>query len=142
MTRATFASLALFLTACSSSTISAPSLPSTPTETASPTLPPDAAPTQLQGRWTIPLVAPGDTPILLIINQTAYSIGRAGSSGQGHISVHGDQIEFSRVQSCPDEIGAYRWKISGGILTFIPLGPDPCPRAFVLKNHEFRKLAS
>jgi len=141
MTRRTGALLALILTACSSNTLSGSSTP-IPTETASPTIPPDAAPPELQGRWTIPLVAPGDTAILLIVNQTAYSIGRAGSSGQGHISVHGDQIEFSRVQACPDVTGTYRWKISAGILTFTPVGPDPCPRAFVLKEHKFRKLAS
>ena len=105
-----------------------------------PSIPADAAPEALQGRWST-VMGPGDS-VMLIIGQTGYSISRGGASGHGQISVHGDQIQFSRVQSCPDVTGTYRWKLSGETLTFTAVGPDLCPRAFVLKDREYKRLAS
>jgi len=87
-------------------------------------------------------MGPGDnvTPIIV---QTGYSLVRGGFSGHGHISVHRDQIEFSRANQCADGSGTYRWQISGGTLTFDPIGArDPCPRVSVLKEHDFKRLAS
>lgn len=119
-----------------------PSAIDTPTASPSPTptIPADAAPTELQGHWSTTL-GPGDKAEL-IIGQTGYSIQRGGASGHGHLSVHGDQIEFSLVSNCA-ETGTYRWAIKDDVLTFDPVGArDPCPRAYVLKQHDFRRLAS
>ena len=111
------------------------------TPEATPSLPADAAPDELQGRWSTSM-GPGDN-VTLIIGQTGYSLVRGSFSGHGHISVHGDQIEFSRANQCADGSGTYRWQISGGTLTFLPVGArDPCPRVSVLKEHDFKRLAS
>src|SRR5512133_1230454 len=131
--------LLVVVSACSAVPASSPSQAAAslvslaPTATAVPTLPPDAAPVELKGRWTT-LMGPGDE-VLLIINDTGYSIDRSGFAASGHISVTGDQIAFSRVQSCAGT-GTYTWAIDGnGVLTFTPVGdPDPCPRVGVLKG--------
>lgn len=109
-----------------------------PTATALPTLPADAAPAELKGRWTT-LVGPGDE-VLLIIGDNGYSVRISGITNNGHISVVGDQIAFSRVSSCAGT-GTYRWAIdANGILTFTPVGdPDPCPRAGVLNGHAYAR---
>jgi hypothetical protein len=109
-----------------------------PSATAVPTLPPDAAPAELKGRWTTEM-GPGDE-VLLIINDTGYSIDRSGFAASGHISVTGDQIAFSRVQSCAGT-GTYQWAIdASGVLTFTPVGdPDPCPRVGVLKGQAYTR---
>jgi hypothetical protein len=109
-----------------------------PTATAQPTLPPDAAPAELKGRWTTEM-GPGDE-VMLIINDTGYSIDRSGFAASGHISVTGDQIAFSRVQSCAGT-GTYQWAIdANGVLTFTPVGdPDPCPRVGVLKGQAYAR---
>jgi hypothetical protein len=102
------------------------------------TLPPDAAPAELKGRWTT-LLAPGDE-VLLTINDTGYSIYGSSLSASGHISVEGDQIAFSRVSSCAGT-GTYRWAIdANGMLTFTPIGdPDPCPRAGALEGKVYAR---
>jgi len=131
----------VLLQACGGAVNSSATVPS-PLHTVepTPTQPADAAPRELEGRWTT-VIGPGDNATL-IIEGTGFSIARGGASGRGQISVHGNQIEFSRVQTCPDVTGTYTWKLSGATLTFTPVGPDPCPRAFVLKEHEFRRLAT
>ena len=143
MRRRVFAGVALcvlLLTAAACGTGASQSPSASPTPTASPTIPPDAAPTELQGRWNT-VLAPGDRAEL-ILGQSAFSINRGGVVGRGHISVHGDQIEFSRVSSC-EGTGTYRWTIASDTLTFTPIGPpDKCPRAFVLKDHEFTREGS
>jgi hypothetical protein len=109
-----------------------------PTVTALPSLPADAAPAELKGRWTT-LMGPGDE-VLLIIGDNGYSISRGGAANGGHISVAGDQIAFSRVSSCAGT-GTYRWAIDAtGILTFTPVGdPDPCPRVGVLQGQAYAR---
>jgi len=131
---------------CSASPASSasPSLAASPTAslaasaTARPTLPPDAAPAELKGRWTT-LLAPGEE-VLLTINDTGYSIYGSSLSASGHISVEGDQIAFSRVSSCPGT-GTYHWAIdANGMLTFTPVGdPDPCPRAGALEGQVYAR---
>jgi glucose/arabinose dehydrogenase len=141
---ATIGALLILVSACSGGSASSASpsvaaLPSAsvaPSATPVPTLPPDAAPAELKGRWTT-LMGPGDE-VLLIINDTGYSITRSGFAASGHISVTGDQIAFSRVQSCVGT-GTYTWAIdANGVLTFTPVGdPDPCPRVGVLKGQAY-----
>jgi hypothetical protein len=84
-------------------------------------------------------MGPGDE-VLLIINDTGYSIYGSSLSASGHISVVGDQMAFSRVSSCPGT-GTYRWAIdANGMLTFTPIGdPDPCPRAGALAGQVFAR---
>ena len=128
----------------SPSSSAAPSPASSPTAsltasaTVLPTLPSDAAPAELKGKWTT-LMGPGDE-VLLTINDTGYSIYGSSLSASGHISVVGDQIAFSRVSSCPGT-GTYRWAIdASGMLTFTPVGdPDPCPRASALEGQAYTK---
>ena len=133
---------------CSASPASSasPSLAASPTASLAgsatalpPTLPPDAAPAELKGRWTTTLMGPGDE-VLLTINDTGYSIYGSSLSASGHISVVGDQIAFSRVSSCPGT-GTYRWAIdANGMLTFTPIGdPDPCPRAGALEGQVYAR---
>jgi hypothetical protein len=121
-----------------------PSLAASPTAslaasaTALPTLPADAAPAELKGRWTA-LMGPGDE-LLLIINDTGYSTVSFSISASGHISVVGDQIAFSRVSSCAGT-GTYRWAIdANGMLTFTPIGdPDPCPRVGIREGFVYTR---
>jgi hypothetical protein len=108
-----------------------------PTATPIPTLPSDAAPAELKGRWTQMGAA---DEVLLIINDTGYSITFTGFVVAGHIAVTGDQIAFSRIQSCPGT-GTYQWAIdANGALTFTPIGePDPCPRGGFLKGQTYMR---
>ncbi len=118
----------------------APSPTESPTATPLPTMPSDAAPAELKGRWTTQ-TGPDDG-VLLIINDTSYSITFTGLAAAGHaaghIAVTGDQIAFSRVQSCVGT-GTYQWAIdANGALTFTPIGePDPCPRGGALKGQTY-----
>jgi glucose/arabinose dehydrogenase len=109
-----------------------------PSATALPSLPADAAPAELKGRWTT-LMGPNDV-VLLIVNDSGYSISQGGAANGGHISVVGDQIAFSRVNSCAGT-GTYHWAIdANGILTFTPVGdPDPCPRGGFLKGQAYAR---
>ena len=143
ITRIGAVALLTLVQACGGAATTPTSTGPTPSPTTEPTpsLPADAAPDELQGRWST-LIGPGDN-VTLIIGQTGYSIVRRGFSGHGHISVNGDQIEFSRANQCADGSGTCRWQISGGTLTFVPVGAaDPCPRVSVLKEHDFKRLAS
>jgi glucose/arabinose dehydrogenase len=124
--------------ASSPSVAASPTATLAPTPTALPSLPADAAPADLKGRWTT-LMGPGDE-VLLIIGDSGYSIRFSGVTNNGHISVVGDQIAFSRVNSCAGT-GTYRWAIgANAILTFTPFGdPDPCPRGGVLKGQAYAR---
>ena len=141
ITRIGVEALLVLVQACAAATPTSTGPTPSPTLEPTPSLPADAAPDELQGRWST-VMGPGDN-VTLIIGQTGYSLVRGGFSGHGHISVHGDQIEFSRANQCADGSGTYRWQISGGTLTFLPVGArDPCPRVSVLKEHDFKRLAS
>lgn len=124
--------------AASPTQVASPTASLVPTATPVPTLPADAAPAELKGHWTTEM-GPGDE-VLLIINDNGYSTQQGGLAINGHISVTGDQIAFSRVQSCPGT-GTYRWAIDAdGILTFAAVGdPDPCPRVSFLDGHAYAR---
>ena len=95
----------------------------TPSSTLVPTQPADDAPAELQGDWT---TASGDPdPVTLTISRSGYQIHRGGGFGQGAISVDGDQIRFFGSDLCEGE-GTYTWLIADGVLTFVPVGHDPC----------------
>jgi hypothetical protein len=103
--------------------------PATTDPTASPaasaeaSVPPDAAPIELQGTWA----NEGGTPNLrLLIGPVTYRITRDGNTGSGSISVNGDVIRFMAGTIC-DRDGDYRWTIDGGVLTLDPVEPDGCP---------------
>lgn len=107
---------------------------------ASPTVPPDAAPAELQGKWQAELT-PGDL-VILTIGQTGYSINRYGAGHPGHLSVAGHTIVFSRASGCAGD-GTWTWSVDGDVLTFEPTAtPDPCPRYEVFKGVSYRRSAT
>jgi hypothetical protein len=112
--------------------------PSTmPSPIATLTVPPDAAPAELQGKWRAELAA--DDVVFLTIGETSYSINRYGASHPGHLSVAGHTIVFSRASGCAGD-GTWTWSIAGGVLTFEPTtAPDPCPRYEVLHGVAYRR---
>ena len=146
--RLAVAALALLVGACTGggtatttplSSVPAATLPSPAAAsggpTRSPTVPPNAAPVELQGKWQTEL-APGDV-VILTIAATVYTLNRYGAGHSGRISVSGHSIEFSGVSGCPDP-GRWTWSIDAGVLTFKPTAvPDPCPRYEALKGASY-----
>jgi hypothetical protein len=110
-----------------------------PTPAGTPTTPPDAAPVELQGKWTAKLS--GGELVGLRIGETGYAIERYGTARSGHISVIGNTIEFSGAQGCAGA-ATWTWAIQGGKLTFTPTEePDMCPRYEVLKGVTYSRAA-
>jgi len=101
ITRTGVVALLVLVQACGGAATTPTSTGPTPSPTPelTPSLPADAAPEELQGRWST-VMGPGDN-VTLIIGQTGYSLMRGGFSGHGHISVHADQIEFPARTSVP-----------------------------------------
>jgi len=81
ITRIGAVALLILVQACGGAATTPTSTGPTPSPTTEPTpsLPADAAPDELQGRWST-LIGPGDN-VTLIIGQTGYSIVRRGFSG-------------------------------------------------------------
>ena len=81
ITRIGAVALLILVQACGGAATTPTSTGPTPSPTTEPTpsLPADAAPDELQGRWST-LMGPGDN-VTLIIGQTGYSIVRRGFSG-------------------------------------------------------------
>ena len=104
----------------------------TATPAGTPTVAPDAPPAELQGEWTARLS--GGEEVGLRIGVTSYAVIRYGTARNGHVSVTGQVLEFSRAAGCAGS-GTYVWAINAGKLPFTPTGePDPCPRYEVLKG--------
>lgn len=95
------------------------------------------APAELQGQWV-------DTSGggRLVIRPDSWVWGGA----RGELVVLGDEIDLYNGRTCgirlPGGVGRYRWSISGGLLRFDQLAPDPCtdrPQEFA---GPFRKVAA
>ena len=66
----------------------------------------------------------------LILAGTSFTFFYNNPSGTavGDVSVTGDTITFSNSNRSSG-IGIYQWSVRDGVLTFLPLNSDPCPRA-------------
>lgn len=69
----------------------------------------------------------------------------AGGAARGELVVRGKEIDFYNGSLCgiplPGGVGRYRWSISGGLLRFTPLAPDPCTDRPQEIAGPFRKVA-
>jgi hypothetical protein len=85
-------------------------------------------PAQLAGIWVDQL--PGGNAEYLILAGTSFTFfyNNPSSTAVGDISVTGDTITFSNSNRCSGT-GIYQWSVTDGVLTFVPLNSDPCPRA-------------
>jgi hypothetical protein len=98
----------------------------------------NAAPAQLVGNWVTTLDS-GDK-LTLTLGSKSYRLTRGANSGSGHISVQGDEIEFSGSNLC-DGTGTYHWSIDGDDLTFTAFGPtDPCGGTRVLDRQVYVRI--
>jgi len=100
---------------------SAPSASPVPSN-AEATQPPNAAPPELAGRWRRSVQ--GET-VILTLDGTGYHIQRGSHSGNGRISVDGDEIEFYGSNLC-DSRGTYTWSFENERLRFTEIVEDPC----------------
>lgn len=86
-------------------------------------------PLQLDGAWK----EVADPSVVMILTGTNVALSGGGLTGAGKVAVNGSEIDFYNGTACaiplPGGIGKYRWTITGGLLKFIPLNSDPCPRA-------------
>jgi hypothetical protein len=57
----------------------------------------------------------------------------------GNAVVNGSEIDFFNDTVCPTPVGRYTWIVTGSILRFTSLNPDPCPRFGFLANHIFTR---
>jgi hypothetical protein len=102
---------------------------------ATPSPPPTAphggpAPAELQGQWVdIRDTGSGGTTagvLRFVIRPDSFVWAEA----RGELVVRGTEIYFYNGSMCgiplPGGVGRYRWSISGGLLHFTPLAPDPC----------------
>jgi hypothetical protein len=99
-----------------------PARHSVPITSPTPAPPPGGpAPAELRGQWR-----PPDGSAHLFIQPNGWVWGDAN----GEFVVLGDEIDFYNGKYCgirlPGGVGRYRWTISGGLLRFTPLAPDPC----------------
>jgi hypothetical protein len=81
------------------------------------------APAELQGQWIDASDVVGNR---LVIRAANLVWGGA----RVELVVRGNEIDFYNGNACgirlPGGVGRYRWSISGGLLRFTPLAPDPC----------------
>ena len=88
-------------------------------------------PVELRGIWES--VDQGIAGPRLTLTQDSFQF-MAGSSGS--VVVNGDEMDLFRSPGCVadlgyDAVGRYRWKLSGGLLSFTLLNDDPCDRKYV-----------
>jgi hypothetical protein len=54
-------------------------------------------------------------------------------SSPGDVVVNNTEIDFFSADvyglKLPDGVGRYTWTLTGGLLNFVPLNQDPCPRS-------------
>jgi hypothetical protein len=122
-------------------------------------------PAQLIGDWFLPPAAvnafqessgfgscpspltPSTCLVQLSFTATTYNfsfsdnLGR--TSGGGNAVVNATEIDFFNAPACglplPTGIGRYTWTLVGGVLQFVPLNQDQCPRAPLLANQSYRR---
>lgn len=97
------------------------------------------APAELQGQWVDAGGAPGQR-LVIRPQQVVWGPARI------ELVVRGDEIDFYNGSYCgiklPGGVGRYRWSISGGLLRFEPLAPDPCTDRPGMLAEPFRKVAA
>ena len=125
---------------------------STQTQSAEPNSPPGGpVPAAIQGDWFLPpatvsSIMSNDSCRLLKLTLAAttyhltHSINPAcGTSSSGDVVVNKAEIDFFSADVCglklPDGVGRYTWTLTGGVLHFAAMKPDPCPRGTYWLDH-------
>jgi hypothetical protein len=100
-------------------------------------------PTTLLGDWFLPpaiVIAVENDPscrlLRLTLSATTYRLTHDPACGgvvsTGEVVVNKAEIDFFNADVCglklPDGVGRYGWTLTGGLLNFTALSPDPCPR--------------
>jgi hypothetical protein len=144
----------LLVSGCGQSTSSATR--PTPSGAASPP-PGGSVPAQLLGDWFLPpaivIAVEGNSACRLLqltLTTTTYQLTHDPVCGvfssSGDVVVNNTEMDFFSADVCglklPDGVGRYRWTLTGGLLNFIPLNQDPCPRgASWLANRSYSRTS-
>jgi hypothetical protein len=145
----------LLVSGCGQSTSSATR--PTPSGAASPP-PGGPVPAQLLGDWFLPpaivIAVEGNSACRLLLQltltTTTYQLTHDPVCGvfssSGDVVVNNTEMDFFSADVCglklPDGVGRYRWTLTGGLLNFIPLNQDPCPRgASWLANRSYSRTS-
>ena len=119
-------------------------------------------PAQLLGDWLMPAAAAQaisgscPTPVTvstcmfrLTFTATTYNwtTNVAGfTDGGGDVVVNGNEIDFFNGQACstdlPQGVGRYTWTLTNGVLHFVLLNTDICPRQPFLANQSYTRTGS
>jgi hypothetical protein len=139
-----------FASSCGQSTSSAklPTPSAAPSPTPAPSLPASPpqggpVPAQLLGDWFLPpaivIAVEGNSACRLLqltLTATTYQLTHDPVCGvfssSGDVVVNNTEIDFFSADVCglklPHGVGRYTWTLTGGLLNFVPLNQDPCPR--------------
>jgi hypothetical protein len=100
-------------------------------------------PTTLLGDWFLPpeivIAVENDSSCRLLrltFAATTYHLTHDQACGgvvsTGEVAVNKAEIDFFNADVCglklPNGVGRYGWTLTGGLLRFTALSPDPCPR--------------
>jgi hypothetical protein len=100
-------------------------------------------PAQLLGDWFLPPAiveaVEGNASCRLLkltLTATTYRITHDPACGvfasTGEVVVNKTEIDFFNADVCgltlPDGVGRYSWTLTDGVLSFVALNQDPCPR--------------
>jgi hypothetical protein len=62
----------------------------------------------------------------------------------GDVVVNQSEMDFFNGPACglklPQGVGRYTWTITGAVMRFVALGPDPCPRSVWLANQSYTRV--
>jgi hypothetical protein len=147
--------LVFLVSSCGQSTSSA----TRPTPSAAAGPPPGGSvPAQLLGDWYLPpaivIAVEGNSACRLLqlpLTATTYQLTHDPVCGvfssSGDVVVNNTEIDFFSADVCglklPDGVGRYTWALTGGLLNFVPLNQDPCPRgAAWLANRSYSRTSN
>jgi hypothetical protein len=134
--------IALVLVASSCGQTTASAKPATPSGAASRPAG-GQVPAQLLGDWFLPpaivIAEEGNSSCRLLkltLTATAYRLTHDPACGvfasTGEVVVNKTEIDFFNADVCalklPNGVGRYAWMLTDGVLHFLPLNQDPCPR--------------
>lgn len=128
-----------------------------PTSAAAGPPPGGSVPAPLLGDWFLPpaivSAVEGNSACRLLrltLTATTYQLTHDPAcdvfSSSGAVVVNKTEMDFFSADVCglklPDGVGRYTWTLTGGLLQFVPLNQDPCPRgAAWLANRTYSRTS-